>query len=109
MDLIRAQERYAEQIRGADMVLMLSSMLHSIGVGNMTPAGVRLVCVDINPAVVTKLADRGSVESVGVVTDVGLFLSMLLQQFRDWKARFVSRTPPSRPGQRCGHGLGLAF
>ncbi len=80
MDLVKAQERYAEQIRGADMVLMLSSMLHSIGVGNMTPAGVRLVCVDINPAVVTKLADRGSVESVGVVTDVGLFLSLLLQQ-----------------------------
>ncbi|MBV9127022.1 MAG: TIGR00300 family protein [Verrucomicrobia bacterium] len=80
MDLIRAQSRYAEEIRGADMVLMLSSMLHSIGVGNMTPAGVRLVCVDINPAVVTKLADRGSVESVGVVTDVGLFLSLLLQQ-----------------------------
>lgn len=80
MDLVKAQERYAEQIRGADMVLMLSSMLHAIGVGNMTPAGVRLVCVDINPAVVTKLADRGSVESVGVVTDVGLFLSLLLQQ-----------------------------
>jgi hypothetical protein len=55
-------------------------MLLSIGVGNMTPAGVRLVCVDINPAVVTKLADRGSVESVGVVTDVGLFLNLLRQR-----------------------------
>jgi hypothetical protein len=61
---------------------MLSSMLHSIGVGNMTPAGVRLVCVDINPAVVTKLSDRGSVESVGVVTDVGLFLNLLTQRLR---------------------------
>jgi lysine-ketoglutarate reductase/saccharopine dehydrogenase-like protein (TIGR00300 family) len=80
MDLIKAQERYAEQIRGADMILMLSSMLHSIGVGNMTPSGVKMVCVDINPAVVTKLADRGSIESVGVVTDVGLFLSLLVQQ-----------------------------
>ncbi len=80
MDLIRAQEDYARLIRGADMILMLSSMLHSIGVGNMTPAGVRLVCVDINPAVVTKLADRGSIESVGVVTDVGLFLSLLVAQ-----------------------------
>jgi len=48
----------------------------------MTPAGVKLVCVDINPAVVTKLADRGSVESVGVVTDVGLFLGLLEQQLR---------------------------
>lgn len=80
MDLIKAQEDYARLIEGADLILMLSSMLHSIGVGNMTPAGVKMVCVDINPAVVTKLSDRGSVESVGVVTDVGLFLSLLVQQ-----------------------------
>ncbi|MBE7381551.1 MAG: TIGR00300 family protein [Leptolyngbya sp. SIO1E4] len=80
MDLIKAQHHYAELLQGADLILMLSSMLHSIGVGNMTPAGVKLVCVDINPAVVTKLADRGSVESVGVVTDVGLFLSLLVKQ-----------------------------
>jgi len=77
MDLIAAQEEYARLIKNADMILMLSSMLHSIGAGNMTPAGARLVCVDINPAVITKLTDRGSLESVGVVTDVGLFLSML--------------------------------
>ena len=80
MNLIEAQEDYARLIQGADLILMLSSMLHSIGVGNMTPAGVKMVCVDINPAVVTKLSDRGSVESVGVVTDVGLFLSLLMQQ-----------------------------
>jgi hypothetical protein len=80
MDLIKAQEEYSRLIQGADMILMLSSMLHSIGVGNMTPAGVKMVCVDINPAVVTKLSDRGSVESVGIVTDVGLFLSLLTQQ-----------------------------
>jgi lysine-ketoglutarate reductase/saccharopine dehydrogenase-like protein (TIGR00300 family) len=80
MNLIKAQDDYTRLVHGADMILMLSSMLHSIGVGNMTPAGVRLVCVDINPAVVTKLADRGSLESVGIVTDVGLFLSLLLQR-----------------------------
>lgn len=80
MDLIKAQTEYARLLQGADMILMLSSMLHSIGVGNMTAAGVKMVCVDINPAVVTKLSDRGSVESVGVVTDVGLFLSLLVQQ-----------------------------
>ncbi|ANV86241.1 TIGR00300 family protein [Picosynechococcus sp. PCC 7117] len=80
MDLIRAQEEYARLLEGTNMVLMLSTMLHSIGVGNMTPAGVKMVCVDINPAVVTKLSDRGSVESVGVVTDVGLFLSLLTRQ-----------------------------
>jgi lysine-ketoglutarate reductase/saccharopine dehydrogenase-like protein (TIGR00300 family) len=82
MDLIVAQTRYSDELRDTDMILMLSSMLHSIGVGNMTPAGVKMVCVDINPAVVTKLADRGSVESVGVVTDVGLFLSLLVQQLK---------------------------
>jgi lysine-ketoglutarate reductase/saccharopine dehydrogenase-like protein (TIGR00300 family) len=80
MDLLKAQQEYAKHIEGAEMILMLSSMLHSIGVGNMTPAGVKMVCVDINPAVVTKLSDRGSIESVGVVTDVGLFLSLLTQQ-----------------------------
>ncbi|NEN89573.1 MAG: TIGR00300 family protein [Okeania sp. SIO3H1] len=80
MDLIKAQEEYTELLKGANMVLMLSTMLHSIGVGNMTPAGVKMVCVDINPAVVTKLSDRGSIESVGVVTDVGLFLSLLVAQ-----------------------------
>ena len=80
MDLIEAQADYARLIEGADLILMLSSMLHSIGVGNMTPAGVKMVCVDINPAVVTKLSDRGSIESIGVVTDVGLFLSLLVQQ-----------------------------
>lgn len=80
MDLIKAQQGYAQLLEGAEMILMLSSMLHSIGVGNMTPAGVKMVCVDINPAVVTKLSDRGSIESVGVVTDVGLFLSLLVKQ-----------------------------
>jgi lysine-ketoglutarate reductase/saccharopine dehydrogenase-like protein (TIGR00300 family) len=80
MDLIQAQADYARLIEGADMILMLSTMLHSIGVGNMTPAGVKMVCVDINPAVVTKLSDRGSLESIGVVTDVGLFLSLLVNQ-----------------------------
>jgi lysine-ketoglutarate reductase/saccharopine dehydrogenase-like protein (TIGR00300 family) len=80
MNLIQAQDDYTRLVRGADMILMLGSMLHSIGVGNMTPAGVRLACIDINPAVVTKLADRGSLESVGVVTDVGLFLSLLSQR-----------------------------
>lgn len=88
MDLIQAQQEYSQLLQGADMILMLSSMLHSIGVGNMTPAGVKMVCVDINPAVVTKLSDRGSVESVGVVTDVGLFLSLLVQQLDKLTSRY---------------------
>ncbi|MEH2195075.1 MAG: TIGR00300 family protein [Nostoc sp.] len=91
MDLIQAQEDYAKHLEGAEMILMLSSMLHSIGVGNMTPAGVKMVCVDINPAVVTKLSDRGSVESVGVVTDVGLFLSLLIQQLDTLTSPYVNK------------------
>ena len=79
MALIEAQEAYAEQLVGAGMVICLSSMLHSIGVGNMTPSWVRMVCVDINPAVVTKLSDRGSQQTVGIVTDVGTFLNLLSQ------------------------------
>jgi lysine-ketoglutarate reductase/saccharopine dehydrogenase-like protein (TIGR00300 family) len=77
MNLIEAQDRYAEALQGVTLVLVLSSMLHGIGVGNMLPAWVRLVCVDINPAVVTKLADRGSSQTIGIVTDVGLFLRQL--------------------------------
>ncbi|MFN0109586.1 MAG: TIGR00300 family protein [Blastocatellia bacterium] len=79
MDLIKAQEEYTRLLDGAKMVICLSSMLHSIGAGNMTPSWVRMVCVDINPAVVTKLSDRGSAQTVGVVTDVGTFLNSLAQ------------------------------
>jgi lysine-ketoglutarate reductase/saccharopine dehydrogenase-like protein (TIGR00300 family) len=77
MDLIAAQDRYTAALAGVDLVLVLSSMLHGIGVGNMLPSRVRVVCVDINPAVVTKLSDRGSSQTVGLVTDVGLFLHHL--------------------------------
>jgi lysine-ketoglutarate reductase/saccharopine dehydrogenase-like protein (TIGR00300 family) len=82
MDLIQAQDKYAELLKGAEIILLLSSMLHSIGVGNMTPSGVKMVCIDINPAVVTKLSDRGSVESLGIVTDVGLFLGLLVEKLK---------------------------
>jgi hypothetical protein len=79
-DMNRAQEAYAEILAGADVCLMLSSMLHAIAVANMIPARVVTVCVDIHPAVVTKLKDRGSRQAIGVVTDVGLFLHMLAER-----------------------------
>ena len=82
MDLIEAQDAYAAALDGVDVVVMLSSMLHSIGVGNMLPSWVKVICVDINPAVVTKLSDRGSTQTIGVVTDVGLFLHQLAEQLR---------------------------
>jgi lysine-ketoglutarate reductase/saccharopine dehydrogenase-like protein (TIGR00300 family) len=79
-DMNKAQEAYAKQIKGADIVLMLSSMLHSIATGNMLPSWVKTICVDINPSVVTKLMDRGSSQALGVVTDVGLFLHLLARR-----------------------------
>ena len=80
MDLFDAQDRYATSLKDVEMVVVLSTMLHGIGVGNMLPAWVRMVCVDINPAVITKLADRGSSQTIGVVTDSGLFLHQLATQ-----------------------------
>jgi lysine-ketoglutarate reductase/saccharopine dehydrogenase-like protein (TIGR00300 family) len=76
-DMNQAQDAYAEQLKDAGVVLCLSSMLHSIAVGNMLPAWVKVVCVDINPAVPTKVSDRGTGHALGVVTDVGLFLELL--------------------------------
>jgi lysine-ketoglutarate reductase/saccharopine dehydrogenase-like protein (TIGR00300 family) len=76
-DMLHAQEAYAEQLKGAGLVLALGSMLHSIAVGNMLPSWVKVACVDINPAVATKVSDRGTGQAVGVVADVGLFLDLL--------------------------------
>lgn len=86
MDLIKAQADYARLLKGAGLVVVLGTMLHGIGVGNMLPASTTLVCVDINPSVVTKLGDRGSSHTVPVVTDVGLFVHTL--------ARHLSRPAP---------------
>jgi lysine-ketoglutarate reductase/saccharopine dehydrogenase-like protein (TIGR00300 family) len=82
MDLVVAQDAYAEALADVEVVVMLSSMLHSIGVGNMLPSWVKVICVDINPAVVTKLSDRGSTQTIGVVTDVGLFLHQLAEKLK---------------------------
>ena len=76
-DMVEAQRRMRAALKDVRIALMLSTMLHSIATGNMLPARVRTVCVDINPAVVTKLADRGSWQSVGLVTDVESFLREL--------------------------------
>ena len=56
---------------------MVATMLHSIATGNLLPAWVKVACVDINPATVTKLTDRGTSQTIGIVTDVGLFLEQL--------------------------------
>ena len=79
-DVIQAQVTMREYAQRAGACLMLSTMLHSIATGNLLPAAVRTVCVDINPAVVTKLADRGSFQAIGIVTDVGLFVEQLADE-----------------------------
>jgi lysine-ketoglutarate reductase/saccharopine dehydrogenase-like protein (TIGR00300 family) len=76
-DVMQAQREMRSHLQGAGLCLMLSTMLHSIATGNLLPATVHTVCVDINPAVVTKLADRGSFQAMGIVTDVALFLGEL--------------------------------
>jgi lysine-ketoglutarate reductase/saccharopine dehydrogenase-like protein (TIGR00300 family) len=76
-DVVAAADRMREHTAGVRVALMLASTLHAIATGNLLPAGVETYCVDINQAVVTKLADRGSHQALGVVTDVGLFLREL--------------------------------
>ena len=79
-DALEVQATMRPYCRRAGVCLMLSTMLHSIATGNMLPASTHTVCVDINPAVVTKLADRGSWQTIGIVTDVGLFLEQLADE-----------------------------
>jgi lysine-ketoglutarate reductase/saccharopine dehydrogenase-like protein (TIGR00300 family) len=76
-DTLVAQARMIDLLDGAEMVLILATTLHGIAVGNLLPSSVKTVCVDINPAVVTKLIDRGSAQTIGIVEDVGLFLAKL--------------------------------
>jgi len=76
-DVLQVQRLLREKIREVTFCLMLATMLHSVAVGNLLPAWVKVVCVDINPATVTKLADRGSFQTFGLVTDVAPFLRVL--------------------------------
>jgi lysine-ketoglutarate reductase/saccharopine dehydrogenase-like protein (TIGR00300 family) len=76
-DVLVAQDRMRSELPGVELALLVCTMLHSIATGNLLPASVKTVAVDINPAVVTKLADRGSWQAVGLVTDAELFLREL--------------------------------
>jgi hypothetical protein len=79
-DMLKAQQQMREMIRGVGFCLMVATMLHSIATGNLLPAWVKVACVDINPATVTKLMDRGSIQTVGVVTDAEPFLRALVNE-----------------------------
>jgi lysine-ketoglutarate reductase/saccharopine dehydrogenase-like protein (TIGR00300 family) len=77
-EMLEAQRQMRERIRGVGFALMIATALHAIATGNLLPAWVRVACVDINPATVTKLTDRGSIQTVGVVTDAEPFLRALV-------------------------------
>src|SRR4029450_12634634 len=91
VDLVQAQDQYAEALGDVRMAVVLSTMLHGIGVGNMLPSWTKVVCVDINPSVVTKLVDRGSAQTIGVVTDTGLFVHQLALKLSGNEAVLTNR------------------
>jgi lysine-ketoglutarate reductase/saccharopine dehydrogenase-like protein (TIGR00300 family) len=84
-DVLDAQQQMRELIRGVGFALMVATALHSIATGNLLPAWVRVACVDINPATVTKWADRGSAQTVGIVTDVEPFLRAVVNELGEKK------------------------
>jgi len=85
-DTLAAQSKMRELCQGVTFCLMIATTLHSIAVGNLLPAKVKVVCVDINPATVTKLADRGTFQTVGVVTDAEPFLRVLVDELKGRQA-----------------------
>jgi lysine-ketoglutarate reductase/saccharopine dehydrogenase-like protein (TIGR00300 family) len=78
-DTLDAQNAIREQAQEADLVIMMATLLHSVAVGNCLPSDTPTVCVDINPATVTQLLDRGSAQATGMVTDIGMFLPRLTE------------------------------
>jgi lysine-ketoglutarate reductase/saccharopine dehydrogenase-like protein (TIGR00300 family) len=79
-DVLEAQRQMREKIRDVTFCLMVATMLHSVAVGNLLPAWVKVICIDINPSTVIKLSDRGSFQTLGIVTDVEPFLRALVQE-----------------------------
>src|SRR5262249_49916583 len=79
-DVLQAQQQMRDLIHGVGFCLMIATALHSIATGNLLPAWVKVACVDITPATVTKLADRGSMQTVGIVTDAEPFLRALVHE-----------------------------
>lgn len=84
-DVVKAQREYKKILKDANMVIMISTMLHSIATGNMLPANVKVIVVDINQPTVTKLMDRGTWQALGIVSDVGAFLPLVSQELKKIK------------------------
>jgi len=79
-DVVQAQDAMRCHIGGCSMVLMVATLLHSVAVGNCLQSGVKTICVDINPAALTKLMDRGTMQAIGIVSDAGTFFPLLAEQ-----------------------------
>ena len=79
-DVMVAQDEMRKAVMDKKMVIMLSTLLHSVATGNLMPSYIKTVCVDIQPSTVTKLMDRGTSQAIGVVTDVGVFLVLLVKE-----------------------------
>ena len=84
-DVAQAQREYKKVLKDASMVIMISTMLHSIATGNMLPSNVKAVVIDINQPTVTKLMDRGTWQALGIVSDVGAFLPLVAQEIKKLK------------------------
>ena len=85
-DVVEAQKLMRSKVGDVTIALMMGTMLHSIAVGNLLRAAVKTICVDINPSVVTKLADRGTFQAIGLVTDIEPFLRELTEFLAEEKA-----------------------
>lgn len=96
-DSVVAQKRYREVLKKTDFVLLFASMLHSIAVGNLLPSTVRTICVDINPSVALKLSDRGTSQAVSIVSDIGVFLPLLVDKLKE-----RARDYPNQPQKKMG-------
>jgi len=84
-DTMKAQDAMRAHLQDLDMIIMIGTLLHSVAVGNSLPSYVKTICVDINPASVTKLMDRGTMQAIGVVSDAGAFLPLLAKQLEEQK------------------------
>ncbi|WP_128905913.1 ornithine cyclodeaminase [Halorubrum amylolyticum] len=102
-DAVAAQDAIREQAHEADIVLMLATLLHSVAVGNCLPSTTKTVCVDINPATVTQLLDRGSAQAVGMVTDIGTFVPTLMEFVLEGEDGAVAVGADGADGADGGH------
>ena len=90
-NVIEAQDKMRELILDKKMVLMMATLLHSIATGNLMPSYIKTVCVDINSDTVTKLMDRGTSQAIGVVTDVGVFITLLVEELERMEKEKVNK------------------